>query len=65
MDTEVLDLIADDGAGVQKQNATYHWDKARKQPQARTSLLIIKGMLHEMTSLNVRRLVSFTVCRVF
>lgn len=27
MDTEVLDLIADDSAGVQKQKATYHWDK--------------------------------------
>lgn len=31
MDTEVLDLIADDAAGVQKQNATYHWDKKNKK----------------------------------
>ncbi|KAG0595525.1 hypothetical protein M758_UG173900 [Ceratodon purpureus] len=31
MDTEVLDLIADDGAGVQKQKATYHWDRKNKK----------------------------------
>ncbi|CAM6101614.1 unnamed protein product [Calypogeia fissa] len=31
MDTEVLDLIADDSAGVQKQKATYHWDKKSKK----------------------------------
>ncbi len=30
MDTEVLDLIADDESGVQKQKSTYHWDKVHK-----------------------------------
>ncbi|CAM6032706.1 unnamed protein product, partial [Sphagnum compactum] len=31
MDTEVLDLIADDESGVQKQKSTYHWDKKSKK----------------------------------
>ncbi|KAL2612800.1 hypothetical protein R1flu_024492 [Riccia fluitans] len=31
LDTEVLDLIADDAAGQQKQKATYHWDKKSKK----------------------------------
>ncbi|BBN17990.1 ATP-dependent RNA helicase DDX54/DBP10 [Marchantia polymorpha subsp. ruderalis] len=31
MDTEVLDLIADDAAGQQKQKSTYHWDKKGKK----------------------------------
>lgn len=34
----MLDLIADDEAGVQKQKATYHWDKV-SSPQVDFNLL--------------------------
>jgi len=27
LDSAVLDLVADDGAGIQKQRSMYHWDK--------------------------------------
>lgn len=58
MDTEVLDLIADDGAGVQKQKATYHWDRARNQPEPNILLLIPKWRALIATSLhtNVRKM---------
>ncbi|EFJ35983.1 hypothetical protein SELMODRAFT_438217 [Selaginella moellendorffii] len=31
LDTEVLDLVPEDDSGVQKQKATYHWDKRSKK----------------------------------
>lgn len=27
LEAAVLDLVADDGAGIQKQRSMYHWDK--------------------------------------
>jgi hypothetical protein len=27
LDDAVLDLVADDGAGIKKQKSVYHWDK--------------------------------------
>lgn len=27
LEAAVLDLVADDGAGMQKQRSMYHWDK--------------------------------------
>lgn len=31
LDAAVLDLVADDGAGLQKQKSVYHWDKRSKK----------------------------------
>ncbi|KAK1263010.1 putative DEAD-box ATP-dependent RNA helicase 29 [Acorus gramineus] len=31
LDTAVLDLVADDSSGIQKQKAVYHWDKRSKK----------------------------------
>ncbi|KAF6141151.1 hypothetical protein GIB67_006596 [Kingdonia uniflora] len=31
LDAAVLDLVADDGAGMQKQKSVYHWDKRSKK----------------------------------
>ncbi|KAF6174473.1 hypothetical protein GIB67_004667 [Kingdonia uniflora] len=31
LDVVVLDLVADDGAGMQKQKSVYHWDKRNKK----------------------------------
>lgn len=38
METEVLDLIADDESGVQKQKSTYHWDKVRSPLLSRRTM---------------------------
>jgi len=38
METEVLDLIADDESGVQKQKSTYHWDKVRSTLLSRITM---------------------------
>ena len=38
METEVLDLIADDESGVQKQKSTYHWDKVRSPLVSRIAM---------------------------
>ncbi|MCI12835.1 putative DEAD-box ATP-dependent RNA helicase 29-like, partial [Trifolium medium] len=31
LDDAVLDLVADDGAGIKKQKSVYHWDKRSKK----------------------------------
>ncbi|KAL9303684.1 hypothetical protein ACSQ67_020947 [Phaseolus vulgaris] len=31
LDSAVLDLVADDGAGIRKQRSMYHWDKRSKK----------------------------------
>ncbi|KAK7350350.1 hypothetical protein VNO77_08876 [Canavalia gladiata] len=36
LETAVLDLVADDGAGIQKQRSIYHWDKIKTESGAKT-----------------------------